>query len=46
MGTVHYLWAVKKDTFFPLAYLVVFATLLGYRVVRSRASAARVTVAG
>jgi sulfoxide reductase heme-binding subunit YedZ len=45
-GTVHYLWAVKKDTFFPLVYLVLFATLLGYRVVRSRASAARVTVAG
>jgi sulfoxide reductase heme-binding subunit YedZ len=45
-GTVHYLWAVKKDTFFPLVYLVVFATLLGYRVVRSRAGAARVSVAG
>ena len=45
-GTVHYLWAVKKDTFFPLVYLVLFATLLGYRVVRSRASAARVSVAG
>jgi sulfoxide reductase heme-binding subunit YedZ len=45
-GTVHYLWAVKKDTFFPLVYLVLFATLLGYRVIRSRASAARVTVAG
>jgi sulfoxide reductase heme-binding subunit YedZ len=45
-GTVHYLWAVKKDTFFPLVYLMVFAALLGYRVVRSRVSAARVTVAG
>ena len=45
-GTVHYLWAVKKDTFFPLVYLVLFATLLGYRVLRSRASASLVTVAG
>jgi len=34
-GTVHYLWAVKKDTFFPLVYLVVFALLLGYRVARA-----------
>jgi len=31
-GTVHYLWAVKKDTFFPLIYLLVFAALLGFRV--------------
>lgn len=30
-GTVHYLWAVKKDTLFPLVYLGVFALLLGYR---------------
>src|SRR5258708_21919835 len=45
-GTVHYLWAVKKDTFFPLVYLVVFAALLGYRVVRSRASGSWVTLAG
>lgn len=30
-GTVHYLWAVKKDTLFPLVYLTVFAVLLGYR---------------
>ena len=30
-GTVHYLWAVKKDTLFPLVYLSVFAGLLGYR---------------
>ncbi len=34
-GTVHYLWAVKKDTFFPVVYLAVFAALLGYRVVTS-----------
>ena len=31
-GTVHYVWAVKKDTFFPAVYLGVFALLLGYRV--------------
>lgn len=31
-GTVHYLWAVKKDTLFPLAYLAVFVFLLGFRV--------------
>jgi sulfoxide reductase heme-binding subunit YedZ len=30
-GTVHYLWAVKKDTFYPLMYFTVFAALLGYR---------------
>ena len=30
-GTVHYLWAVKKDTFFPLVYFALFAVLLGYR---------------
>jgi len=41
-GTIHYLWAVKKDTFFPLVYLAVFALLLAYRVIaaRQRASAA------
>ena len=31
-GTIHYLWAVKKDTFFPLIYLLVFAALLGFRI--------------
>lgn len=31
-GTVHYLWAVKKDTLFPLLYLATFTVLLGYRV--------------
>ena len=30
-GTVHYLWAVKKDTLFPLLYLAIFLLLLGYR---------------
>jgi sulfoxide reductase heme-binding subunit YedZ len=33
-GTVHYLWAVKKDTLFPLAYLATFLVLLGYRAVQ------------
>jgi sulfoxide reductase heme-binding subunit YedZ len=33
-GTVHYLWAVKKDTLFPLAYLATFLLLLGYRAVQ------------
>jgi methionine sulfoxide reductase heme-binding subunit len=31
-GTVHYLWAVKKDTLFPLIYLAVFAALLAFRL--------------
>ena len=31
-GTVHYLWAVKKDTFLPLVYLAIFVVLLGYRL--------------
>jgi sulfoxide reductase heme-binding subunit YedZ len=35
-GTIHYLWAVKKDTFFPLVYLTVFALLLGYRAARAQ----------
>jgi sulfoxide reductase heme-binding subunit YedZ len=30
-GTIHYLWAVKKDTFFPLTYLAAFSLLLGFR---------------
>lgn len=36
-GTVHYLWAVKKDTLFPLTYLVTFALLLGMRLLWTRA---------
>ena len=43
-GTVHYLWAVKKDTFFPLAYLATFLLLLGYRafyLLRDRSARAR-----
>jgi sulfoxide reductase heme-binding subunit YedZ len=40
-GTVHYLWAVKKDTFFPAVYFVVFALLLGYRVISARQKSSR-----
>jgi methionine sulfoxide reductase heme-binding subunit len=40
-ATLHYLWAVKKDTFWPLVYFAVFASLLGWRALRAR-SAARV----
>ena len=40
-GTVHYLWAVKKDTLFPLVYLSVFVLLLGYRALGRFAPAAR-----
>ncbi len=31
LATVHYLWAVKKDTLDPLIYLALFAVLLGWR---------------
>jgi sulfoxide reductase heme-binding subunit YedZ len=40
-GTIHYLWAVKKDTFFPLVYLATFALLLGYRVIDARLKSTR-----
>jgi sulfoxide reductase heme-binding subunit YedZ len=43
-GTVHYLWAVKKDTFFPLVYLSVFILLLGYRVIDARRRSSRVAL--
>jgi methionine sulfoxide reductase heme-binding subunit len=33
-GTIHYLWAVKKDTFFPLVYFSIFAALLGFRAAK------------
>ena len=33
-GTVHYLWSVKKDTFYPVLYFGVFALLIGYRLRR------------
>ena len=35
-GTIHYLWAVKKDTFFPVVYLATFAMLLAFRVIFAR----------
>jgi sulfoxide reductase heme-binding subunit YedZ len=34
-GTVHSLWAVKKDTVYPLLYLGVVVLLLGYRATRA-----------
>jgi sulfoxide reductase heme-binding subunit YedZ len=43
-GTVHYLWAVKKDTLYPFAYLATFLVLLGYRgfyLLRDRRARAR-----
>jgi len=40
-GTIHYLWAVKKDTFFPLVYLAVFVALLGVRVISARQKSSR-----
>lgn len=43
-GTIHYLWAVKKDTFFPVVYLAVFALLLGYRLVAARRRAVSLSV--
>ncbi len=33
-ATTHYLWAVKKDTFWPLVYFALFAALLGARAVQ------------
>lgn len=35
-ATIHYLWAVKKDTLWPLLYLLIFTLLLGARVWRRR----------
>ncbi len=35
-ATTHYLWAVKKDTFWPVVYFGLFAVLLGLRAVRWR----------
>ena len=40
-ATTHYLWAVKKDTFWPLVYFAIFAALLGVRVWRARRVAGR-----
>jgi sulfoxide reductase heme-binding subunit YedZ len=33
-ATTHYLWAVKKDTFWPLVYFALFAALLVTRLVQ------------
>jgi sulfoxide reductase heme-binding subunit YedZ len=36
-ATTHYLWAVKKDTFWPVAYFVLFSALLVARLPTWRA---------
>jgi methionine sulfoxide reductase heme-binding subunit len=43
-GTVHYLWAVKKDTLYPLIYFTLFAVLLGYRAIEWWGGRRRLTV--
>ncbi len=35
-ATTHYLWAVKKDTFWPLVYFALFAALLLSRLIQRR----------
>lgn len=35
-ATIHYLWAVKKDTFVPILYFGIFAALLGFRLIWRR----------
>ncbi len=40
-ATTHYLWAVKKDTFWPLVYFALFAALLLSRVIERRRAASR-----
>ena len=35
-ATIHYLWAVKKDTFVPILYFGIFAALLGFRLLWRR----------
>ena len=35
-ATTHYLWAVKKDTFWPLVYFALFAALLVSRLLQRR----------
>jgi sulfoxide reductase heme-binding subunit YedZ len=38
-GTIHFLWAVKKDRSEPLAYATIFGALLAYRLWRAAAPA-------
>ena len=42
-ATTHYLWAVKKDTFWPLVYFALFAALLVPRLLEWRRRRARNT---
>jgi sulfoxide reductase heme-binding subunit YedZ len=38
-ATTHYLWAVKKDTFWPVVYFMLFASLVLFRLWRWRQKA-------
>ena len=40
-ATTHYLWAVKKDTFWPLVYFALFAGLLAIRLFEWRRKRAK-----
>ena len=42
-ATTHYLWAVKKDTFWPVVYFVVFSALLLARRIGWRSNPVRKT---
>jgi methionine sulfoxide reductase heme-binding subunit len=42
-ATTHYLWAVKKDSFWPVVYFVIFAVLLGVRWMKGRGRSAPVS---
>ena len=41
LGTIHFWMAVKRDITLPLIFAVIFAVLLGYRVVMWRRRRAR-----
>jgi sulfoxide reductase heme-binding subunit YedZ len=46
LGTIHFWMAVKRDITLPLVFALIFAVLLGYRLVKSRQRrAARVIAA-
>jgi methionine sulfoxide reductase heme-binding subunit len=43
LGVVHYYWQVKRDVREPLIYAGILALLLGYRLVKRRATQRRLT---
>ncbi|HEX5438185.1 MAG TPA: protein-methionine-sulfoxide reductase heme-binding subunit MsrQ [Gemmatimonadaceae bacterium] len=43
-GTLHYMWAVKKDIRDPLIYASIFAALLGYRLWITSGRTVRATI--